>query len=93
MHCCIVHADQDTQLYTSEAPFTGCSEGNVIARVLSGKRPSRPRFQGGELMSDKVWSVLERSWTQSSQERMGAEGIAEVLGSSNTQDVVDGMEL
>lgn len=57
------------QLYTSQSPFLGVSDGTVLVRVLSGVRPKRPTFHGGAEMSDALWSLVSRCWAQSPSDR------------------------
>jgi len=57
------------ELYTSQAPFFGTSDGAVLVRVLAAKRPKQPRFHGGEEMSDALWGLLSRCWAQSPSDR------------------------
>ncbi|TCD69106.1 hypothetical protein EIP91_008748 [Steccherinum ochraceum] len=68
------------ELYTSEAPFgTSFTDVAIMRRVALGRRPERPRFHDGDLMSDELWALLERAWAQEPQDRIPSGEVLETL--------------
>lgn len=81
MHFTLISDLLVLQLYTSQSPFHGVSDGTAILRILNGKRPERPTFQGGPQMSDKLWSVVEQCWAQSPSDRPLSSELVELVRS------------
>ena len=51
------------EVLSGKAPFY-CDKGFVvIAKVLDGERPKRPRESGEGWFRDDIWNLLERCWT------------------------------
>jgi len=50
------------EVLSGRAPFSRHPDLTVIARVLEGERPVRPRGAGGMRFTDDVWSILECCW-------------------------------
>lgn len=60
-------------LLTNQAPFVECLNGlNAMSRAEVGGRPVRPGGKLGGLpqdISDRVWRLLEKMWTQNPEDR------------------------
>ena len=56
------------EVLSGRVPFSRHPDYAVIARVLEGKRPARPRGTGG-WFTDDIWSTLERCWRPSPGDR------------------------
>ena len=67
------------QLYTSDEPFSQLNSFVVSRQVLSGIRPPRPLFHGGEEMADDLWAVVRQCWVEKPDERPTAEKLVELL--------------
>lgn len=59
------------QLFSGREPFHASRVGEVIHKVLSGQRPTRPsgRRPGSHHMPDAVWAIVQRCWAQRPQDR------------------------
>ena len=57
------------EVLSGQVPFSRHHVYAVIARVLEGERPGRPRGEEGALFTDDVWSILERCWKSSPGDR------------------------
>ena len=66
------------EVLSGEVPFRHYGRYVVVAKVLEGERPERPRGAGGVWFTDEVWSVLECCWIPSPGERSS---VPEVLRS------------
>ena len=64
------------QLYTGQKPFheSVFHDLHVISPVMKGERPARP-----EIMSDGVWLVTQRCWSQELSRRPKAVIVAEAM--------------
>ena len=50
------------EVLSGNLPFHRHGRYAVVARVLEGERPERPRGAEGAWFNDDIWSVLERCW-------------------------------
>ncbi|THH29478.1 hypothetical protein EUX98_g4707 [Antrodiella citrinella] len=72
--CCCV------ELFSGKIPYDGCGEGQVMKRVPEGLRPERPTaFVGEDLMSDDLWNVLTRCWTDQPANRPSAQEVVQLI--------------
>ena len=60
------------EVLSGYVPFYRHMRYAVVAKVLDGDRPERPRGAGGVWFTDEVWSVLEGCWIPSPGERSSA---------------------
>ena len=45
-----------------QIPFSKCHDFAVVAKVMRGERPVRPRGAEGRWFTDDIWSILECCW-------------------------------
>ena len=63
------------EVLTGQAPFETFRDPEIIVLVLEGKRPEKPREDGGKLFADGVWETLELCWEEKSEKRPNARNI------------------
>lgn len=68
------------QLYTGYPPFHDAflHDAPVMLQVMEGIRPSRPE---GNVISDEVWTVMQKCWSHNFTERPTIINIVLELGS------------
>lgn len=77
-----IFASAALQLYTGECPFAGTRMDHaVMMRVLQGERPSRVISvdDSGLSMSDDLWDLLRRCWSQEPSNRPPMYQVAELM--------------
>ena len=57
------------EVLSGQLPFSKHPDFVVVAKVLKGKRPTRPRGAKGRWFTDGIWSVLECCWMPSPGDR------------------------
>ncbi|OCH85624.1 kinase-like protein [Obba rivulosa] len=68
------------EMSTGMIPFhESTREATVIHRVMSAKRPLRPKASDAPDLSDELWSLIERCWGQDWQFRPDAPSVAIVV--------------
>ncbi|TCD64008.1 hypothetical protein EIP91_004676 [Steccherinum ochraceum] len=65
------------EICTSQAPYAGISDHQVIARVPYGLRPARPNFPDNTDLPDALWSTIMLCWTHTAVERPTALSLVE----------------
>jgi len=76
------------ELITFQAPYSGISDNQVIARVPLGLRPERPQFADGSDIPDALWSTITLCWQTDASHRPGAEALTEATKSLITQRAI-----
>lgn len=67
-------------MFSGEIPFAESKTSmRAIAKVRAGDRPARPANAESQGLSDVVWDLITRAWSQSPQDRPTASAIAEIL--------------
>lgn len=69
--------DIDSKLCTSQAPYAGISDHQVIARVPQGLRPDRPTFLDGSPLPQALWLVMTFCWSTQASHRPAASALAQ----------------
>lgn len=67
------------EVLSGHAPFAEQAPYTVILKVLSGKRPERPRGETGKLLTDAIWDVMELCWKAEPRERATAKVVLRCL--------------
>ena len=67
------------EVLSGDFPFRGYSDYLVIAEVLGGVRPERPRGVKGAWFTDDVWRMLQACWSPRPEDRPNVEVILERL--------------
>ena len=57
------------EVLSGNVPFYRHGHYAVVARVLEGKRPKRPRGANGAWFNDDIWIILERCWKSTPSNR------------------------
>ena len=52
------------QVYTGAPPFPSITDVDMIRRVTKGGRPPRPGPTSRLAMSDGIWGIVEKCWTE-----------------------------
>lgn len=71
----ICHIDelQKVQVFAGRVPFHECpNEGQVIHKILHGRRPERPEEASGLGLYDDVWDLMVTSWHEEPRRRPNA---------------------
>ena len=63
------------EVISGQKPFASWEGPVVIRKVLDGKRPGRPREEGGKLFTDGIWRILELCWKHRPSDRISAKTI------------------
>ena len=50
------------EVLSGRMPFSGSTDYVVVAKVLKGERPARPRGAEGTWFVDDIWNILESCW-------------------------------
>ncbi|THH29185.1 hypothetical protein EUX98_g5002 [Antrodiella citrinella] len=68
------------ELVTMKQPFSDLTDYKVVAAVVRGKRPERPKFDdGGEILED-LWTVISDCWEQNPSRRPTAGDVVNRIG-------------
>ena len=66
------------KIYTGNVPFHKIArDSTVMMKVVEGSRPPRPADTN--LLSNKIWKVIEMCWNQKPQDRPIAKSVIEQL--------------
>ncbi|KAH8092669.1 kinase-like domain-containing protein, partial [Cristinia sonorae] len=65
------------ELVTNQAPYSGTSDNQVIARVPHGLRPNRPTFPDGSKVPDSLWSTVTLCWQETPSHRPSIPALVE----------------
>jgi len=57
------------EVFSGEAPFDGVSDEEVVERIRSGERPSRPPGAEELGLSDTLWETIQQCWDGSPELR------------------------
>ncbi|THH29181.1 hypothetical protein EUX98_g5007 [Antrodiella citrinella] len=76
------------KVYTESLPFSDMPMYPLAKSVVSGKRPKRPKTTDGETMSEPIWHITQRCWSQQPSERPPAKEVATDMG-----NIVEGKEV
>ena len=63
------------EVLSGQAPFATFRDPEIIVLVLEGKRPERPKGEGGKLFASGVWEKLELCWKEQPDKRPNARQI------------------
>jgi len=63
------------EVVSGQKPFASLEGLAVIRKVLYGKRPGRPRGEGGKLFTDGIWRILELCWKRRPGDRISAKTV------------------
>ena len=63
------------EVLSGQLPFSRHHTYAVIARVLEGERPGRPRGGKGARFTNDIWSILERCWKPTPGDRPGIKDV------------------
>ena len=67
---------QPIKVFTGKAPFVGSTTPAVIASIVDGRRPERPRNTG---LTDHLWGVTQKCLKQAPSDRPNVEQVLGVL--------------
>lgn len=68
------------EVLDGQVPFTrDCNEFMVMAKVLEGERPERPRGVEGVWFTDDLWGTLQKCWSHQPSDRPTIEVVLECL--------------
>ncbi|KAF9643891.1 kinase-like protein [Thelephora ganbajun] len=56
----------------------------ALSKVLGGERPARPQGEGGKLITDDIWEVVELCWRPQPSDRAIANDVLECLGGTHS---------
>ncbi|KAJ3481254.1 hypothetical protein NLI96_g7786 [Meripilus lineatus] len=77
------------ELYTQKHPFPDCfTDAQVIACILQGQRPEKPKRSRHSTYNRGLWSLVERCWAEDPIDRPPASFIATSLPTEHEQDFV-----
>ena len=74
------------EVLSGNKPFFGCSRNVVVAKVINGERPERPRAPEGRLFTDVIWNTLERCWKRNPGDRPRVEDVLHCLETQLPQE-------
>ncbi|KAG6893896.1 hypothetical protein C0993_012752 [Termitomyces sp. T159_Od127] len=82
------------EMFTGEFPFGG--RKGAAVKIHDGKRPERPTSEKQEYvqrgLTDEIWGLMERCWSQSPGDRPTAAQILQELPPSEINLLYDGWE-
>ena len=67
------------EVLSRQVPFFQHYKYAVIARILEGERPGRPRGEERTWFTDNIWDILERCWKPSPGDRPSVNGVLRCL--------------
>ena len=68
------------EILSGRTPFAPYGHILIIQKVLQGERPKRPEGEGGALITDGIWGILELCWKHKPDERINAKAVLPCLG-------------
>ena len=63
------------EVLSGQVPFSRHADYIVVVRVLKGERPGRPQEEARTWFSDEIWSMLERCWKPSPNDRPSVKAV------------------
>ena len=67
------------EVLSGQIPFRRDHDYAVVAKVLKGERPARPKGWKGSWFVDDIWDILGRCWESIPRHRPGAEDVLRCL--------------
>ena len=67
------------EVLSGRLPFSQHHGLAVIGNIIDGKRPRRPRGQGGRRFTDDVWGVLDHCWKPNPWDRPSIKDVLQCL--------------
>ncbi|KAF9645728.1 kinase-like protein [Thelephora ganbajun] len=68
------------EVLSGQVPFGTYSPFGTLTKIVRGERPARPQGEGGKLITDGIWEVVERCWKREPSERASARDVLLRLG-------------
>jgi hypothetical protein len=68
------------QVYTGAVPFSGSPSPMAMLAIMRGERPSRPAHS---VLTDQLWTLMQRCWDQDPYLRPEAVEVSQVLLASS----------
>jgi len=70
------------ELYSGQSPYSEYSDHQVVARVPSGLRPTRPAPLNGIIISDALWTMTTNCWKPLPSRRPSAQALIKAMEDS-----------
>ena len=67
------------EILSGRIPFSSSADCLVVAKVLKGKRPVRPRGTEGIWFTDDGWKIIDRCWKPNPCDRLSVEAVLHYL--------------
>ena len=86
------------EVLSKKMPFSRDHDNLVIAKIIRGERPGRPRGVIGRWFTNEVWGVLESCWKHTPRDRPGIRDVLQCLENAsrswipNSQTTPDPLE-